>query len=621
MTVAVLQEDLQFIAQILQEQLRAEIPSGEFFQVKCAVKNDQILILVQHPEAVTPDTEIIFAVLEEALDSLPTQREQQVELFLRIVGAKLPYAKRSLIWRNPEVQAVGEESKVEQVEEIEILHEQEEMDISPAISTSDSHLDQPWLPSSNPDREPIQLQFPPITDIPTDIPVNEQQEEQFDPMAGASDVSSYTKLKQKRQVQTILLGVSAIAMAAVGGGAYLLTRPCVISECKEIQTAKNLQNSFRQLIRSVKSEQELTNIQQQLLTASVELEVIPSWSPRYQEAETLAANLSGNSQMIAQVVNAFQTGSSAIKKSQTPAKTIEELKARGKQWRQAITPLEAINANDELYSLVQPKLAVYRTKLQAMNQQLLVEEKWLKQLATAKDTAYATTQRESTAKSLLELQKVQSNWQMAVNTLTSIPQSSSIYPEAQKLLAEYKPKLATVRDRATKQLLTAKSYQQAVNAAKIAKQSEKQNQWQVAVSQWKQALTIVKQINQDSLYYNQAQSLIEPYSNSLSQAEEKLEAANFLQQIRADLEKTCGGAIRVCSFTVTEREILVRITPEYEQALNISLNQRDQNNVATVTSHLQSLQQALEVIGDNAKLAVIVFDAQGNQIHSHMPGG
>ncbi|MFQ4143668.1 hypothetical protein [Chlorogloeopsis sp. ULAP02] len=617
MTVAVLQEDLQFIAQILQEQLRAEIPSGDFFQVKCAVKNDQMLILVQHPDAVTPDTEIIFAVLEEALYSLPTHREQQVELFLRVAGVKLPYTKRSLIWSNPHPQEAGEESTNEQVELIEILQEKQEMESSPAISTANSNPNQQLLLSNTPDPKPTQLQFPPMIDIPVD----EQQEEQFDPMAGAPDFSSYTQIKQRRQVQTIVLGTFAIAIAGFGGGAYLLTRPCVISECKEIQTAQNLQNSFRQLIRSVKSEQELTNIQQQLLTASVQLEVIPSWSPRHQQAETLAANLSTRSEMIAQVVKAFETGSSAMQKNQTPAKSIEELKTRQQQWRQAIAPLEAINANNELYGLVQPKLAVYRTKLQALNQQLLVEEKWLKQLATAKDTAYATIQRETTAKSLLELQKVQANWQMAVNILSSIPQSSSIFPEAQKLLVEYKPKLATARDRATKQLLTAKSYQQAVNTAKIAKQNEKQNQWQMAVSHWKQALTIVKQINQESLYYNQAQSLIEPYANSLSQAEEKLEAANFFQQIRADLEKTCGGEIRVCSFTVTEREILVRITPEYEQALNISLNQKDQNNVATVTTHLQSLQQALEVIGDNAKLAVIVFDAQGNQIHSHMPGG
>jgi hypothetical protein len=82
------------------------------------------------------------------------------------------------------------------------------------------------------------------------------------------------------------------------------------------------------------------------------------------------------------------------------------------------------------------------------------------------------------------------------------------------------------------------------------------------------------------------------------------------------MEKICFGSVRVCDFSITDREILVRMTPEYEQVLNLSWNQGEQNDV---TNHLQSLQQALEAVSDRAKLAVIVFDAQGNQIHAHLP--
>ncbi|MCX7594422.1 MAG: hypothetical protein N2235_11780 [Fischerella sp.] len=570
MQVAVIEEDLLFIAQILQEQLRAEIPSGEFFQVKCAVKNDQLMILTQHPQGVAADTENIFTLLENTLQSLLNHHGQRVEIFLRIAGVKLPYAKHSLILKGTEV---GEEKDTE---------------------------------------------YNGSASLPSD---ERSEEEPFDPMAGAPGLSFYTTSKSRHSFKVVFLSIVVVTIAILSSGAYFLTRPCVMFECKEIQTAEELQKSFRQLIDSAKSESDLTNLQQQLLKAVTALKTIPNWSPRYQQAEKLTKNLSERSETIDKVVKAFSTASLAAQKSKAPANSLEELKAKQNLWRQAIAPLETIGVNNELYGLVQPQLATYRARLHSVNQQLLVEDKWLKKLMAAKDVANAATKRENTAKILPELQKVQSTWQVAVNALISIPKNSSAYPQAQKLLAEYKPKLAIARDRATKQLLAARTYQQAVNFAEQAKRYEKQNQWQAAVTYWNQALSTLKQVKADTLYYTQAQAFIEPYSTSLKQAEEKLQAANFLQQTRADLEKTCSGAIRVCNFTVTNREIMVRITPEYEEALNTSLNQGKQNAVADVTNHLQSLQQALEVISDNANLAVIVFDAQGHQIYGHVPGG
>lgn len=587
MQVAVIEEDLQFIAQILQEQLRAEIPSGEFFQVKCAVKNDQLMILVQHPQGVSADTDNIFAVLEEALRSLLNQHGQRVEIFLRITGVKLPYAKYSLVLQ-------GLEAKVDQA-----VGEEEKIDNSSPFTTSDSLVDD---------------------QSPTNTP-NEPEDQLFDPMADAPDLSFYTTIKSRRPIKPIVLGVAVTGIAVLGAAAYLLTRPCVMFECKEIQTAENLQKSWQRQMQNAKSESELIKVQQQLVEATLALKKIPGYSPRYQEAETLATNLSRKSETINKVVKAFGAASLATKKSQTPANSLEELKARQKLWRQAIAPLETISANNELYGLVQPRLGIYRAKLRTVNQQLQLEDKWLKKITAAKNVANAATKQETTAKTLSELQKVQSTWQVAINALSIIPKTSSAYSQAQQLLIEYKPKLVAARDRATQQLLAAKTYKQAIENAEQAKRYEKQNQWQAAVTYWNQALSAAKQVKEDSLYYIQAQTLIQPYSTSLKQAEAKLQVANSLQQTRADLENTCSGTIRVCNFTITDREIIVRMTPEYEQALNSNLNQGNQSTVANITSHLESLQQALDVISDNANLAVIVFDAQGSQIHGHVPGG
>ncbi|WP_315791882.1 hypothetical protein [Fischerella sp. JS2] len=589
MQVAVIEEDLQFIAQILQEQLRAEIPSGEFFQVKCAVKNDQLMILTQHPQGVSADTDNIFAVLEEALQLLLNHHGQQVEIFLRIAGVKLPYAKYSLILQ-------ASEAKVSQA--ATGVGEEEKIDHSSPFTASDTFTDD---------------------QSSTNTP-NQPEDQLFDPMADAPDLSFYTTIKSRHPIKPIVLGVVVTAMLVLGATAYLLTRPCVMFECKAIQTAEDLQKSWQRLIQTAKSESELTKVQQQLVEATVALKAIPGYSPRHQEAETLATNLSGRSEAINKVVKAFGAASLATQKSQTLANSLEELKARQQLWRQAIAPLETISANSELYGLVQPRLGIYRANLRTVNQQLQLEDKWLKKITAAKNVANAATKQETIAKTLSELQKVQSTWQVAINALSIIPKTSSVYPEAQNLLIDYKPKLVAARDRVTQQLLAAKTYKQAIENAEQAKRYEKQNQWQAAVTYWNQALSTAKQVKQDSLYYTQAQTLIQPYSTSLKQAEAKLQIANSLQQTHADLENTCSGTIRVCNFTITDREIIVRITLEYEQVLNSNLNQGNQSSVANITNHLQSLQQALDIISDNANLAVIVFDAQGSQIHGHVPG-
>ncbi|KOP26473.1 hypothetical protein AMR41_10185 [Hapalosiphon sp. MRB220] len=600
MEVGVIEEDLEFMAQILQEQLRAEIPSGEYFQVKCAVKKDQLMILTQHPQGVSADTENIFGLLEEGLRSLLNHHGQHVEIFLRIAGVKLPYAKHSLVLK-------ASQAKTEEVGEFEVsfenervtseVQEEEKLDHSSPFTASNALMDD---------------------QSSTDIP-DESEDQSFDPMADAPDLSYYTTLQSRRPIKPIVLGIVVAAIAILGGTAYLLTRPCVMSECKEIQTAEGLDKSWQRLIQTAKSESELTTVQQQLGEATTALKTIPSWSRRYREAEILATNLSRHSETINKIIKASSAALLATQESQTPVNSLEELKARQDLWRQAIAPLETINTNNELYGWVQPRLAIYRAKLRIVNQQLQVEDKWLKKITAAKNVANVAMKQDATAKTLPELQKVQSTWQVVINALTIIPKTSSVYSEVQKLLIEYKPKLVAARDRTTKLQLAAKTYQQAIENAEQAKRYEKQNQWQAAVTYWNQALKILKQVKEDSLYYTQAQTLIQPYSTFLKQAQAKLQVANSLQQTQTDLEKTCSGEVRVCNYTINEREIIVRITPEYEQALKSSLNQGAQNTVANITNYLQSLQQALDIISDNANLAVIVFDAQGSQIHGHIP--
>jgi tetratricopeptide (TPR) repeat protein len=364
-------------------------------------------------------------------------------------------------------------------------------------------------------------------------------------------------------------------------------------------------------------------VQQEVGAASAALNIIPSWSPRYQLSEELKASLSGRSEKINQVVKALQTASLAAEKIKTPARSLEEIQARQHLWRQAIAPLEAITANSELYGLVQAKLFSYRLSLHAVNQQILIEEKWFKKITAAKAIANMTENRQAIAKSLKDWQKVQSNWQIVINALRVIPQTSPEYAEAQKLMVDYKPKLVAARDRATKEQLAARTYQQAVTAANQAKVYQQQNQWQAAATYWDQALETAKKVSQDSLYYTQAQSLIEPYSTALKQAQEKLQVVSSLQQTRTDLDKTCINGIRICTFSLDNAGIIVRLTPEYDQLRqNSSTNPNSQNSeTAEVNNHLQILREALGVISDNASLSLFLYDSQNQVIYTRTLGG
>jgi hypothetical protein len=598
MKVAAQQEDLQLLARTLQEQFLAEVPFGEVFQIKCAVNQDELMILTQHPVAVTVDTQQIFAVIEEVLQSLPTYKEQRVQCFLRVFGDKLPYAKHSLTMKHRLVREVRQAGPLE-----EAGGAREEISFSfPS-------------PSSFSSSSSSSLTYSPLTED------SQEGEESFDPLADTPDLLTTPK---KRPIKPILLGAALVGIAVLGSGAYLLTRPCVMSECQEIQAAQKLKTESRQLTSRAKSENELVAVQKQLETTSADLAAIPSWSSRYQQAEELKVSLSGQSAKINQVVKALQMADVATQKTQTPVKNIEELQATQHLWRQAIAPLETINPNSELYKLVQPKLLKYRLSLQTVNQQLQNQERWLTKLTAAKGVASAATKREANAKSLNDWRKVQSTWQIAVNALIVIPSNSPASQEAQNLLLEYKPKLAAARDRATKEQLAAQSYQQAVSAAKQARAYEKLNQWQAAVVYWSQAFQTVKQISQDSLYYSSAQSLTEPYSAALKQAQEKLELTNSWQQTRNDLNQTCSGEIRICTFNISDKEIIVTLTPEYEQILQSTSSEAEPQNASPVvdaTNHLQILEEALAVISDNASTPLLLYDTEGMGLYTRIPGG
>ncbi|MEA5569896.1 hypothetical protein [Calothrix sp. UHCC 0171] len=589
-------EDLEFLSQILQQHLCQNISSGEMLAVKCAVKNDQLMILTQHPKSVTTDAQKVFTLLREVLESLSVYQTQKVQLYLRQIGEKLPYAKKDLIicTQLPE----KNQNSLTKVEDLDI----------PTSTQTSTMFDS----SSS------------LLHITGDVVA-----EKFDPLAGIPNFRDSQASKFKNNFKSnfnlaIFLLMGLLAAGIFGSIGYLLMSPCIFSTCQELQTAKSLEGRLQQIAGDLNSEVDLQLLKKQLDQNVISLQKIPTWSLHQQEISQIKANLISESEQITQMNQALAAATIAVKQSRGLTTNVEELKVRQQLWRKAIAPLETIRPDSTLYNFAQSKLSIYRSGLRAVNVQLLAQGKWQQKINDSQAVAKTAMQRESTAKTLPELQQAQATWQVVINALTGIPQTSPAYAEAQKLLAEYRPKLIAIRDRTVKLEQSTKNFTQAVTAAKLAEQYQQQNQWQQAANNWQQALNAIRQVPIESPFYNQALPLAEAYFVALKEAQTKSQSTTDINIdiTHADLEKTCMGMIRVCNFTVDSRFINVRITPEYEQTLESNVtdaSQGEQNDFTDVTKHLETLQNALEVIGDNANLAVLVFDAQGQQIFTHVP--
>jgi len=641
MKATVQQEDLQLLDNILQERLLAEVPDSQDFQVKCAITNDELMILTQHPSEVAVDKQQVFAVLEQALQWQFSYQSQRVRFFLRIAGEKRPYTQQFLDFQIPstdteretqygfEIPSIDTERETQYGVEIpstdadrepmEIGHERDTLFLnsdlqtpSPSFTeTEDESIMDSFISSSQQSFSDYSLPDSHLSLDEDEFEKIEDVEEKFDPFANVPDKPRKRQLSLSLPPLPIIIGTAVVIALLSGGGAFVLHRGCVISECKELQTAQQFKNDYQQQIKRTKSEKDLLAVQQQLDGVVADLQKIPQWSPRYQDSQLLVNSFSEQSTKINQVLKALQMASSAQKITQTPPKSLDELRNRQKLWRQAITSLEIIKPNNELYGLVKANLPSYKNTLKSVNDRLLKEETWVQKIANATTLGTAATKRQITAKSAPEWQKVESDFQTAISTLKIIPIGSLGSEDARKLLAEYQPKIIVARDRAKKEQLAATSYQQALKAASQARIYGNQNQWQGAIKSWEQAVQRAKQVGQDTFYFNQAKPLIETYTASLKQAQEQFQIYGDLTQTRAELNTTCSSTIKLCTFTIENQKISVRLTPEYDRLF--------QANNPQIQSHFQGLKDALIAISQNAQLPVFIYNAQGQERYMRQP--
>ncbi|MGA7935765.1 MAG: hypothetical protein WCA35_19600 [Kovacikia sp.] len=610
------QKTLQQFTEKLQGRLLS-MPQEILFQVQCVVSRGNLMVLSQHSPDEKPDLQEVFEVLQQAIHtwlpdftwaifhSATVPSASEAKLYLRAWGQKHPYAYHHFNLC-PANLAESEPLPGESAEPLSSHGKQVEatLDRREAMESSGTG-GRLALVATDSDWESLLLVEP--------APFEEKKAPWVQADFGRS-----------QWLPWILAGVG-VSVISFAGGMFLMSRPCMIKQCEPLEKAEVLNQQAMQTIQEAKSGQDLRQAQRQLNAASQVLKAIPSWSQRHGEAQTLLKADQSHLMLLERVLMAEGQAESALQKAQTLPQSVNGWREIQLLWQGAIAQLKTIPQKPPFDSFVQQRLAIYQGNLATINQYITAEQQAQKKLAAAKSAANIANGRQSLAQSPENWQRVQVTWQVAVNHLRQIPNTTTSFGEAQQLLGEYESKLGVARDRVTQENLAKKALDQAVTLAKKAALLQQQNQWTPAVATWRNAVNQLAQVPDGTIYHNQAQSLVSSYANSLQQAETQLNLVVAQQKIRADLDRVCAGTPKTCIYVITPELIQVQFTPTYEKALQQAYTAGQAGNyplLGGAVNHVDSLQAALQAISNNAGMTLEVYSSNGmDLLGSFNPGG
>jgi hypothetical protein len=488
------------------------------------------------------------------------------------------------------------------VEETESDWTETEFTQSPEAPATDSTLPHPW-----------------------DQPISGDDLQQDVWSTEAPETAEVSKPRSKSSFLPLIVAGVGLSLAVFSSSLYVLTRPCAIGVCRAIPEAQGLSQQSTATLQNPGSGKDVLEAQQQLLDAIEILESIPVWSSYHNQAQELLKAYEAQAERVDEMVTALKTAARAAYKSENPPHPASRWIEVQSLWREAIAQLEQLPTKSNLQPLAQQKIKEYKANLAQTNQRLVKERQAQGYIRSAKEAALIAEARQGVAQTLPHWQLVYSTWQLAMNRLKQIPQGTTAYEEATQLSALYLPKMASVRDRKAQEQFATNAYTQGLRIAQLAKNSQSDSQWSMALIHWRNALNYLNQVPNGTFYYAKAQSLVAPYTQALKQAQGQLQVVLKLQQARSDLHQTCFGKTQqVCSYTLTSNAIQVRLSPTYmqkvRQTATIAKARGDSNVQAGVVNHILTLGEALEAISDNARIRVDVYNPDGSLIETHMPG-
>ena len=611
--------NLEELEALLQKLLHSEPLQLAPLQVRCLLKDGTLIVLVEHPESVMPYQKRTFNVLEEAIREHNVSGSGRVLTYMRVLGQKQPYAFH-VFELDAETELTTQEGSVEPKEQ-EYPENLSEFD---AIAPTNEEEE-----VGNPTVQPPEEEETEVGKESLSLVVEEKQEETFNVFEDLAEeeeveeeVEEQVTTKPKSLLPFILTGAS-ISITVFLGSLYILTRPCVLGECTEINVAQGLANESASALQQPESGKAILTAQEQLDRAITILKSIPFWSKHHGEAQNYLQEYQVRSLGLEEVVSALKTAARAAYQSQNTPLSESQWQDAQELWQEAIASLKQIPPRNDFYQLAQSKIPIYETNLQTINQRLSEEKQAKRDIKEAERVSKIAEARHGVAQSLENWQLTQATWQTAVNKLKEIPKHTTSYEKAQENMRGLLPRLAQSRDYKMKEQVAANAYKQGIRLAELAKSAENIDQWSRASYNWRSALNYVKQVPGDTFYYHQAQPLIKSYAKSLEDAEKQLLIAMRVQEARGDLEKTCAGKPRVCFYTLNKNVIKVRLTPAYLSKINQTneniQSKEDYQAEVDLRNHVFTLGQALEAISEKSDTRVEVYKPDGSLAVAYTP--
>ena len=649
-------DDLKILECFLQNSLHAHLGRIIPFRVQCLYKDDTLWVLAQHPADVAIDIPDIFKVLERALQAEEPKIPLTVKLYLRAEGNQRPYSHQSfsvypLVKKTipgeaaPEMTAMSEDRIALERDTYTPTPDNRR---SPTTSDPDRPLQDKDLPPERPlqlaDRHQHDLDTIPstipeimssINDFPQSHPAEDRLvkidadvfaadiENSFGAARDDDDRASNPPAKTKRKLLLPILG--GLGLLAIGSGAgYMGTRPCVFSTCTELNTATQLTQSSLAVVNTpgVTGQQVLT-AQKQLHQSIDNLESIPLWSSNHGNAQkTLQATTAHAADLDTAVIamNRAYKAATIVKNPPIPLAKWQESK---QMWTDSIANLATIPTSSQIYPLARQKLTDYQGRLSDIERRIAVETTADQKLKSAVDSIKAATQSQLTAATLVQWRAVKTQWTQASDLLNGIPPSTNAYGQAQELLKSYQAKIATAQEKVLEEDKAAQNYQLAVKLAESAKLSQKGDKLAQSVSEWNQSVVAIQSVPQNSTIYAQAKPLVFEYTKNFQQAETKLKTTQKISLANKDLQRTCAGSPQICTYTINNKAIVVRLMSLYTQTLSqtamAASTQGDSNAKSGIINHVNTLGNALQTISENAKLPLEIYGADGKQIQNYRP--
>jgi hypothetical protein len=651
-------DDLKILECFLQNSLHAHLGRIIPFRVQCLYKDDTLWVLAQHPADVVIDIPDIFKVLERALQAEEPKIPLTVKLYLRSEGNQRPYSHQSFAVYPLVKKTVPGEAAPEMtgMSEDRIALERDAYIAKEATRQGYPAADDKERPRSvsNLDQEqPLHLSdnnattsngipstIPEIMSSLNDFPQSHPSEDRLvkiDADVFAADIENsfgatrddddeYSSAKSTKTKNKLILPIlSGLGLLAIGSGAgYMGTRPCVFSTCTELNTATQLTQSSLAVVNTPGvTGQEVLTAQKQLHQSVDQLKSIPVWSGSYGNAQKTLQSTTAYTTDLDTAVIAMNKAYRAAVLVKTPPIPLLKWQESKQMWTDSIANLGKIPTSSQVYPLARQKLADYQGRLGDIERRIETETTADQKLKSAVEGIKIATQSQVTAANLVQLRAVKTQWTQVNDKLTSIPATSNAYGQAQELLKSYQSKISSAQEKVLEEDKAAQNYQTAIKLAEAAKLSQQNNQLDRAVAEWNQSVVAIQSVPQNSVVYNQAKPLVLEYSKNFQQADAKLKNTQKISLANKDLQRTCAGNPQICTYTISNKAIIVRLMSLYTQTLTQTAQsasqQGDVSAKSGIINHVKTLGNALQTISENAKLPLEIYGADGKQIQNYRP--